>query len=170
MALHDVSKDSATRDSPAPNSKDVLLSGSVQAHGTPSVNYTTDALAPISDAHNGRFYIVKTSTFTYTAQVNSVDPGVGNFGTTEILLATIPHGLPYVPTVIAYFTTTTQWQRLPYNDYVAFFTTILWYSLTVTVDATNVRFYFRSMSYNGSSGFGAGFFRFRYYLLRQTST
>lgn len=165
--LHDVDKLGSQRHNPQPNYSDVVLAESVQAHGTTSVNYTTDAVPDIN-AHNGHFYIVKSDTFKYNSQINTVNPGAGKFGVTEILLGTIPHNLGYTPTVIAYYNQANGWQRLPYDSVTTIVSTVWWFNFTVQVDSTNVYFYFRSMNLNGATGIGAGV-SFRYYLLRQTS-
>lgn len=171
MALHDISK-SITRESPYVSGNDQLDAGAVMAHGTHSVHYTQDPTD--TSARNGKFYIVKSGSVTIPTQITTVDPGAGNWAPTETLLATIPHNLanpngdPIYPSIIAFYNTSNGWHPLPHTDMITFFNTLAWWTFTAQVDAANIYFYFRAMSYNGLSGIGAGL-TFKYYLLLQTS-
>lgn len=173
--LTDIDKNSNNRAQPAPNHHDVVNPDTITAKGTNSVNYITNATnqSLIQGAKNGQFSIVKTGVVNYPQQFSTTDPGAGNFGVDDLVLATIPHGLPYIPGVIVYFSTNplTGFFPLPYYDYTGFFGIVRWVNYEASVDATNLYINAHYMSFGSSSQVisGANFPNFKYYLLQQTS-
>lgn len=92
MSLTDVDKNSLDRSVPTPNHNDRIIDGATKAHGTNSVNYTTDATD------------TSTTTGIYTANKQLVRSGDivitsdGTGGNTHTV-STFPHPLGYAPLV-----------------------------------------------------------------------
>ena len=123
----------------------------------------------IFNSEQNVFKIVKSGTFTSTTAPSTSNPGAGQFAANQFTLGTIPHGLSYIPSVIAYVGTGTGYQLMPSMSYAAAGTNAGWYTFNVEVDATNIYFYLQTMRYGTATSFSAGF-PFRYYLLQESAT
>lgn len=166
--ITDIDKTNHHRIQPSPNIHDAVLNSGLGARGTNSVNYITPATnqALVAGALDGQFSIVKTGTFL-TDFFTSVIPAAGQYGNSTNLIATIPHGLTFIPGLTLYLDSGSFGQSpAPYHQYAKGVGTAYWYVFRGTVDATNIYVYVDFMGYGTGSAFGQ--FPFRYYLLRQT--
>lgn len=173
MSLHDVDKSSLDRSTPLPNHDDQIIQDAVKAHGTASVNYTTDQtnLSIIQDAKNGQFTIVGVGGFTTTNSYTATNPGAGNYGAPFFDLYTAPHGLGFLPGVIAYeLSSAGEYAPMPLTKYTQNTSSdAVWYTFYLYVDATNVYLRLLTMIYgNINVTFTPGFI-FKWYLTQQTS-
>lgn len=92
MSLHDVDKNNEDRSVPKPNQSDQLIDGARQNHGTNSANYISDATTLSTNTP------VRTG---FKRQVKSFITLITWSGANTTTTSTIPHGLPYTPTVDA---------------------------------------------------------------------
>jgi hypothetical protein len=96
MSLFDVDKIGPKRNTPSPNTHDTILEGAVTAHGTNSVNYTTDATVSGSGPkiYGGIDRLIKSGVATV------VIPN-GNPGHITLTTTTVAHNLGYAPKAVA---------------------------------------------------------------------
>lgn len=170
MAIHDISL-GVDRMSPArPNTHDKINQGAISAHGTNSVNYVSDAsdLDKVADALNGQQTIVGSMDIT-TSVVTSAGAGAGAFSTELVNGATVAHGLDYIPSVIAFYgSSSTIFGQMPSLNYNAVSTaSALWYAVRVTSDATNIKVDFRFAQF-GRDSVSLPPLNIKVYLLQQT--
>lgn len=134
------------------------------------VTTNTDLSQFVFNSAQDIFKIVGSGTFTDMATHTTSNPGAGKFGGDTFSIATIPHGLSYVPAIIGYLGLSGGgYQPIPYTDYLSFTSSIaLWYTWSITVDATNVNIILNTLAYGSSSGIGSGT-TFKYYLLQETA-
>lgn len=173
MSLSDTDKVGLSRITPQPNHNDQVIQTAVKAHKTLSTNYTTDAstLATIQDALNGQFTIVQVGDFTTTSTYTATNPGAGNYASNFFQLLTLPHGLGYLPGLIAYEQSSAgQFAPMPLTKYGQNTPTdALWYTFYIFVDSVNVYIQLEYMVYgNVNVTFQPGFI-FKFYLTSQTS-
>lgn len=171
--ITDVDKGNTDRAAPNPNRHDLLLTDSVMAKGTNSVNYITPAtnLADTAAAKNGQFTIVQVGTTTTTSTYTTTNPGAGQYANDQFTVYQQPHGLGFLPAFIAYEQSQAgQYTAIPFTRYVTLSgTQAAWYTFYVVVDATYVYVLLDTMTYgNVSVAFSPGFI-FKWYLMFQTS-
>jgi len=100
MAIHDIDKSGNDRSAPTPNSHD-MQDIPRQAHGTNSVNYTTDASPSISGGQ-----ILTGNAQLITSGVVSHPITIPSSGTLSIDTTTVAHNLGYAPWVVAFMNNT----------------------------------------------------------------
>lgn len=129
----------------------------------------TDAAQWAFNSNQNVFKIVQTGTYTTTINYNSATPAAGQFGRTFFTVATIPHGLSYIPAIIGYQSDGAGgYYLMPYTAYAATGSTAFWGTWFFSTDSTNVKLYLDIMSYGGGITYAPGF-PFKYYLLQETA-
>lgn len=168
--LADIDKFSPDRSSPIPNTHDVVDPATVMAKGTNSVNYNTAASDTGSQlaALNGQFTIISASDIT-TNIVSVSGPGAGALNSNVVNGYTFAHGLNFVPTVIAYFgSSTTIFGGMPSLNYNALNSAQgLWFTVQASADSTNVYIDFNVMQFGRSGLTTLSPLQVRVYLMQQ---
>lgn len=167
--LHDIDK--SNRGQPIVNSHD-KINVLRMAHGTNSVNYVTGAspLSSIAGGKNGQFTIVESGLWA-GGSLTTGNPGAGNFLSGSSIMATIPHNLGFIPSALAYYQVASsplEYDLLPSTTMV--FTglqTVLWWTIWLLVDATNLYIQVNWMAYGTS--FNITLSPVKWYLLQQVA-
>lgn len=138
--IHDVDKSNIGR--PIVNAHDIVTTQRL-ARGTNSVNYVTGAssLSLLTGGKNGQFTIVASGVWDgTTTTITTSNPGAGNYLSGGQTVATIPHNLGVIPSVLAYYelaTSPLEYDMLPSTSMAAI-PTPFWWTLSTLQDNVNL--------------------------------
>lgn len=116
------------------------------------------------------FKIVSSLSYTTPSTITIVGPGAGNYGSTEQILVTLPHGLGYAPVIVPYMDLAgAGYAPLPFTSYSSpAANQAITYTFRAKVDATDVTLSLNTLCYGVGTSFVPGFV-FKFYLLQETA-